>query len=494
MANTLPVSRIVNVSVILTPAGAQAQSLSDLLILGTSSIIDIVERYRTYGSLAAVATDFGTVAPEYLAAQVWFGQTPQPPRVLIGRWVNAASTGGLRGALITTANQSMAVWNAVTAGQFKLAKDGGSVTNYGPLDFSAAANLNAVAAIIQGALTGITVLWNAALSRFEFTSTTTGAASAVSFLTAGNAADISVLLGGTVGSSGAYVFAGQAAETALSCVALFDQIAGQKWYCVSFVNAAVNNDFMAVAGYVQAATNKHIQAITTAEAGSVSSVSTTDIGYLIKQAGYSRSFVQYSQFNPYAALSAMAKLLTTNYNANNTVITLMFKQEPGVVYENLTSTQADALKAKSVNVFVQYDNQTAILQYGTMGDGTFADIVVGVDWLAVTLQNELFNLLYTSRTKIPQTDAGQSLLLTKCDQVCELGVTNGLLAPGIWNTGGFGQLQQGDFMQKGYYSYSASFDTQLPTDRAARHAMPIQIAAKLAGAIHDLNVDVYVNQ
>ncbi len=494
MANTLPVNRIVNVSVSLTPAGAQSQSLADLLILGTSSVLDPVERYRTYGSLAAVATDFGTSVPEYLAAQVWFGQNPSPTQVLIGRWVNANSTGGLRCGLRTTANQQMATWNAVTAGQFKLAKDGGAVTNYGPLDFSTDANLNAVAARIQGALSGITVVWNASLSRFEFTSATTGASSAVSFLTAGNANDISTLIGGTVATSGAYVFSGQAAETALACVTLFDLIAGQKWYCVSFVANAANSDYQAVDAYVAASTNKHIQAVTTSEAGSVSSVSTTDIGYLLKQAGNRRSFVQYSQFNPYAALSAMARLLTTNYNANNTMITLMFKQEPGVVYENLTSTQADAAKAKSVNVFAQYDNLTAILQYGTMADGTFADITTGTDWLAVTLQTALYNLLYTSTTKIPQTDQGQALLLTQCEQICQQGVANGLLAPGIWNSGGFGQLQQGDFMQKGYYCYSPSFNTQLPADRTARHAMPIQIAAKLAGAIHDVNVTLNVNQ
>ena len=494
MANTLPVNRIVNVSVVLTPAGAQSQSLSDLLILGTSTIIDPVERYRTYGSLTAVAADFGTSAPEYLAAQTWFGQTPQPTRVLIGRWINAASSGGLRCGLLTTANQQMSVWNAITTGQFKLAKDGGAVTNYGPFNFSGAANLNAVAALIQAGIAGVTVTWNASLSRFEFTSNTTGAASAISFLTAGTASDISTLLAGTSASSGAYVFAGQVAETALACVTNFDLIAGQKWYCVDFVAGAVTADYQAVAGYVEASTNKHIQALTTSDAGSLSSVSTTDIGYLLKQAGYKRTFVQYSQYNPYAALSAMAKLLTTNYNANNTMITLMFKQEPGVVYENLTSTQADAAKAKSVNVFAQYDNLTAILQYGTMADGTFADIVTGTDWLAVTLQTALYNLLYTSTTKIPQTDQGQALLLTQCDQVCSQGVANGLLAPGIWNSGGFGQLNQGDFLQKGYYCYSPSFNTQLQSDRAARHAMPIQIAAKLAGAIHDVNVIVNVNQ
>ena len=129
-----------------------------------------------------------------------------------------------------------------------------------------------------------------------------------------------------------------------------------------------------------------------------------------------------------------------------------------------------------------------------MANGEFADVITGTDWLAVSLQRALYNLLYTSTTKIPQTDQGQQLLLTTSESVCAQAVNNGLLAPGVWNSGGFGQITQGDFLPKGYYVWSASFDQQDPADRAARRAMPIQIAAKLAGAIHDIQVTANVNQ
>ncbi|MFX5801658.1 DUF3383 family protein, partial [Acinetobacter baumannii] len=73
---------------------------------------------------------------------------------------------------------------------------------------------------------------------------------------------------------------------------------------------------------------------------------------------------QYSSSSPYAAASLFGRLLTTDFNANNTTITLMYKQEPGIVPESLTSSQADALQAKNGNVFVEYSNDTAIIQYG----------------------------------------------------------------------------------------------------------------------------------
>ena len=67
---TLPVSNLVNVQVNLTATPGQAQSLSNILIVGSSDVIDVTQRIRTYSTLSQVATDFGTSAPEYFAANL----------------------------------------------------------------------------------------------------------------------------------------------------------------------------------------------------------------------------------------------------------------------------------------------------------------------------------------------------------------------------------------------------------------------------------------
>lgn len=494
MNPTLPVNQIVNVGVQLTPAGARAQSLSNLLCLGTSTIIDTVEKYRIYGELSSVAADFGTNAEEYAVAQKWFSQTPQPTTLIIGRWIDAAARGGLRGATLSAAQRDMAVWNAITAGSFSVSKDGGAAVDITGLNFSLAANLNAVANIIQTALTGMTCQWNANYQRFEIESATAGPTSEVSFLAAAAlGTNISATLGMAAASSGAYRYVGQAAVDAGAAVADFDNEIGQLWYGLVIPSAA-NADHLEVAAYIEGATVKHVYGLTSQEAAALVAAATSDIGYQLAQLGYKRTMYQFSSSDPVAVVSAMARIMTTNYNGNSTVITLKFKQEPGVVAESLNVSQAAALRAKNYNVFVNYANDTAIIQEGVMADGTFVDIVMGTDWLAVTLQNELYNLLYTSVTKIPQTDAGMQLLTTACDAVCAQAVANGLLAPGQWNAGGFGQLAQGDFMPKGYYIYNAPVASQSQSDRSARLAMPIQIAAKLAGAIHKVDVLVTVNQ
>lgn len=491
---SLPISRLVNVAVNLTPAGAQSQSLSALLILGDSPIIDPVERIREYSSLDAVVADFGINAPEYKTAALWFEQVPQPVVLKVGRWAKTATKGRLVGALRSAAQQSISVWNAITTGAFTYTKDGGSPVTISGLNFSAAANMNAIASIITAGLTGATMIWNAVYQRFELTSATTGPTSSVSFLsTPGAGNDISDDLGMRSSDSGAYVANGIAAEEAAAAVAEFDLRFGQTWYAL-VIPEGDNDDHLAVAAFIEGTNTKHLYGITTQEAGALSSVSTTDLAYLLKAAGYNKTMIQYSSSNAHAVASALARILTTDYGGNNTMITLMYKQEPGIVAENLNANQVDVLQQKNCNVFVAYNNDTAILQHGVCSSGNFVDIVTGTDWLAVAIQTRLYNILYTSPTKIPQTDAGMHVLLTACEAVCSQGVANGLLAPGVWNSNGFGTLQQGDYLAKGFYVWAPKVADQDPAQRAARHAVPIQVAAKLAGAIHDINVSVAVNQ
>ena len=357
--------------------------------------------------------------------------------------------------------------------------------------------MTAVAARVQTAMTGCTCVWNAVLQRFEVASTTTGAASSISFFTApGSGTSIAAMLGLTAASSGAYLVPGMAAETAAAATAVFDGNYGQGFYGLTFAaeDILVNADHVAVAAYVEASNAKHLYAVTSQEAAVLVAGATTDVAYMLAQLRYKRTFVQYSSTNPYAAVSAFGRLLTTNYTGNSTVITLMYKQEPGIVPEALTGTQVDSVTAKNANIFVAYNNGTAILQRGVMSSADFADVVAGTDWLALTIQTSLYNLLYTSPTKIPQNDVGANLMVTTIEAVCSQAVNNGLLAAGVWNSSGFGRLAQGDFLPKGFYVYAPRVADQNPVDRAARKSVPIQVAAKLAGAVHDISVSITANQ
>ena len=145
MTQSLPVSMIVDVDVNLTPAQAQFANLSTCLVLGTSAVIDVVTRMREYQGLSAVGVDFGTNSEEYDAAKRWFGQSPQPDNILIGRWAKAAAAGQLIGGAVSAANQLISAWTGIVAGSAKFTIDSGAATNLAGLDFHLCANLNAVA-------------------------------------------------------------------------------------------------------------------------------------------------------------------------------------------------------------------------------------------------------------------------------------------------------------------------------------------------------------
>lgn len=488
----LPVSSLINVSVNLASTPAQAQNISNILIMGSSDVIDVFQRNRTYSTLSALGTDFGTSAPEYLAAAQWFGQSPQPGNCIIGRWAFGATSGRLQGTVVSPANQLVSAWSAVTSGGFAITINS-TLQTLTLLNFTSATNLNGVASIITTALTGATCIWNAAYQSFMIKNTSTGITSLISFASPAGVTDISGMLGMTATSSGAYVVAGIAAESAVNATVLMDSKIGQQFYGLFFCGA-LDADHLAIAAYIEGANTKHAYGVNHQEGGVLVSTDTANISYLLKQLAYKKTLSQYSSTNLYAAVSLMARILTTDYTANKSVITLMYKTEPGVIAESLNTNQMTALLANNCNVFVGYDNNTNIIQPGVVSSGDFIDTIFGADWLAIDIQNTVYNLLYSNPTKIPQTDSGNAIITTAIESICALGVTNGLLAPGTWTQSGFGSLNQGDYLPKGYYIYAPPVALQNPSDRAARKSVTFQVAAKLAGAIHTVNVLVNINR
>lgn len=603
MTKGLPVSNLINVAINLTPQAAQGANLNALLILGSSNVIDVSERMRSYGNIAAVTADFGTAAQEYLAALNYFSQVPQPTQLYIGRWAEVATAGVIHSAPLTAASQALALWNIITNGGVNFTIDG-VARNLTGLDFSGQTNLNGVAAVISAALSPYgTVTWDGSkfnlasatlgggvaatgtitfntnvaandtvsiagttitfvsgtpgafqvkigttlqqtaanlqaflaasadvnlalntystnpvtgvvtitaklataagnaypLSKFSTHITLSGATlaggvnpSTVGYATTGAGTDISSMLQLTSALASAPV-AGINAEQPVDCLSTFLSNFSSQFLGIMFADTSVTDDqHMAVAALVEA-DGTHMYGITAQSATLLDSTNSGDIASRVKAAGYNDTFVQYSSSSAFAVASMFGRLLTVNFSGNSTTITLMFKQEPGVTGETLTQSQAAALQGKNANVFVAYNNNTFIIQYGTVGSGLFIDTVYNAMWFRNALQTAVYNALYTSPTKIPQTDAGINLLQTVIEGVCGQAVANGFLAPGTWTSNGFGQLNYGDFLPKGFYIYANPLALQSTADRAARKSPPFQIAAKEAGAVQSVNILVTVN-
>lgn len=709
----LPVSNLVRVVINLSPLAASPRSFGVLMIAGDSNVISGAERFRTYLTIDGVAEDFGVNAPEYKAAALYFGQTPKPSTLMIGRWLRTATSGFNEGGLLSIQQKLITAWNVISAGGFNISIDGSAQTLSG-LDFSGQTNLNGVASVITSALSGAVCAWDG--TKFVITSSTTGAGArasgtvsldtnpspgarasgtitlsgqpspadtvtinstvvtfvagsptgnqvligadanatianlqaflaasanaglaaclyntlglittvtaraygtggnaftlaksgtniavsgagtltggvaadtltvngtaitfvaatptgsqvlvgptvaataanlqgflaasqnsnilqctyatdgtlttvtAVSLGTGGNAITLAkssshitlsgaTLTGGLVPSTVGYATTGSGtdisaqlkltsatnialvsgydAESPVECAAELANLSAD-WYGLMFQASVQPTDEQSldVSGFIEALDLSRLYGVTIVDSNVLSALVTDDLASLMKAAAYKKSFCQYSQ-NAYAIASLFGRMFSVNFNANRSTITLMYKQEPGVTGEDLSVNQALVLKDKRCNVFVDYVNNTVIIQYGVVSGPAYLDEIHGLDWLQNAIQTNCFNVLYQSSSKVPQTDAGVNQLTNAISSACDSAVNNGLVAPGVWNADGFGQLATGQYLKTGYYVYAQPIALQSQGDREARVAPPIQVAVKLAGAIQELDVLVNVNR
>lgn len=493
MARGLNVSDVVRVDVTIEPIGAQYRNFGIGMAIGPSDVIDVVERKRLYTTLDGVVSDFGTSAPEYQAARLYFSQEPQPAAFYVARWAQTATAGRLNGAVLSPAQQLVSAFTGITSGTLTISIDGVSKVLTG-LNFSTALNLNGVASIVQGALvsagaTGAVVLWDGVQKRFTVTSGTVGPTSSVGYGTG----TVATAMHLTSADASAPVL-GIAAESAVSCVAtLADMDGGQYAYFFATPSPLADVDHIAVATLIEGLGQSHVYGITLQNSNVLDPATSLDLGSQIKTLGLSRTWCQYSSTNPYAIASFFGRAATVDFEAADTTITMMFKLEPSVVAETITESQAATLKAKNVNVFVNYNNDTAILQWGVMSNGDYFDERHGLDWLQNAIQTDVYNLL-RGRPKVPQTDAGMNLIRNVIKAVCVRGVNNGLIAPGLWTGPKIGPLNTGDTLSTGYYIYAPPVATQSDVDRAARKSVPFQCAIKMAGAVHMVITAVLANR
>jgi hypothetical protein len=530
----LPISGLVNVQVSVAAAASQAQNTTSMLLLTNNQVIDLQHRLLKFSSLSEVGQAFGSDGIEYDAATLWFAQRPQPTDILIGRWVKTAAAGVLVGATLTPDQQAIGNWTSITTGKLNIAVNNFAPIEVDSLDFSTQTNLNGVAEVINEAMTAAgvqaTCVWNG--NNFQFASRTLGVASSINILRimveepdeedddeedttpatqpqtrqAKDATvavdpqvevpdpdDISFQMGVTSDNPGQFTVQGADPETALDAVNLFDLNFGYQWYAM-VIPEATDADHLQVAPAIQAMTTKHFYGITSQDTRILDSTSRADIAYLLAQQALTHAAVQFSSTSPYAVVSMLARILTTDYSQNSSVITLMYKQQPGVTAEFLNRTQLSAVLDKNCNVFVAYQGGALIIQPGTTtSTNQFIDTIIGLDNLAIEIQLNIFNLLYTTATKIPQTDAGMNQIISAAEQILLNYVEDGLLAPGVWTDYGFGKLTTGDFVEKGYYIYCPPLSQQSSADRAKRMAGPMKIAVKLAGAIHTVDASIEVN-
>lgn len=191
----------------------------------------------------------------------------------------------------------------------------------------------------------------------------------------------------------------------------------------------------------------------------------------------------------------VGRAFSVNFEGSNMSQTMNLKTLVNVVPDkNITQTDYNNAKTSGVDLYVSYEGDPAVRSNGANG---YFDTVYENMALKFYAQNNMYNALKATNTKIPQTEAGVTVLKNALGNTFRQFVRNGVIAAGKWNsaqTFGDPETFRANIQDQGWYVYSIPIAEQSQSERETRVAPYIQGACKRAGAIHEADVLILVEE
>lgn len=461
----LPLSDIVNVSVTVAPAAATTNTFNQGLFIGNSTVIPSYganSRLRQYAastySTAMLTDGFTANDPEYIAAGIYFSQTPQPQYIWIGRQdLTAIST-----MTIDVAGTGWAVGDEFTITQ--------SGANYG---------IGKVTAETGGVPSAISIV-----QQGTGYSVATGLATVAVSPSTGTGLTVSI---GAIGESLL-----QAAEACRN--------ASTSWYGLAVYNPA-DADNLALAEWADPLWQTTRYYPWSASAG-IPAATTGNIALQIQALNlrvlgiYATTQGGLYPNNIYAAVGLMGVESGYNTGLAGSFFTAAHKPIAGIAPEPITQTQYGNITAANWNVYGNF-SPYKMFEPSFMSNGSPSYLWLYLAMLVNNLQIDALNVM-VANPAVPQTNPGQHLLLQAANTACQNLANIGFIAPGVWEGASIPvpsaqspTLATGDTLPLGYLNQSASYATQSAGDKAAGKAMPIYTAIITAGAVQSLLIAVY---
>lgn len=460
---TLPLSDIVDVVVELTGTLGTPPPYNQGLIVGTSAVIPSVgsnSRLRQYSSLAQMVTDgFQLTDPEYLAASEYASQTPVAPYWWIGRQD-------------LTAMETVAV---DVGGTGYVVGDIVGVTQSG-----ASGGFLQVTTVASGVVTGVETIVG---------SQGTGYAIGTGLATTG----------GT--GTGLTINITAIGETPLQAVEAC-RLASTTWYGFTAL-AAVDADIEALAAWAQSY-QPVVMGYGLTSSAAVLNNAAGNVAATLKAANYNRMALIYSTTqssaapnNAYAAAALMGRICGLTTGLAGSYFTGALKSLTGItpetaVWGGSAQTYYNNITTNNCNVYVNFASTFSVLMQGILPNGQYIDEIVNLDILTSNLQYNIMNAL-TSAPSIPQTDAGQQVLINAATQACEQSVAIGFIAPTNreWTGPTVLNLKPGQTLPQGYLVQSPSYSTAAASVFQNRQSMPVYVSIIEAGAVQSVTIGVY---
>lgn len=433
----MDLSQLLNINITRETQAVSQAGFGVALILGPNKTASGV---GTYGSLTDVLAEPGITisTDEYKAAAKYFGQTPKPQKLKIGK------------SLVKVAQVDTITPTAVDSHVYVVTINGTNFSFTAGTGTSAAAIVTGLIALINAGSTGVTASGTNTLIL-------TAQVAGQPFTTSVNA-DPDLALVHTTANTGVVE----------SLVAL--QLVDNDWYGLisTFRSDA---DILQLAAFIE--TQPKIFGVSGNAAGDIDGASTTDIAYKLKAASYFRTWFEYSGDTVnYPEAGLFGRALPTIPGSE----TWAFKTIAGQVVDNLSGTAITALKAKNANYYVLVGGRNITLD-GKVAGGDYIDIIRLIDAITSDMMTAVFGSL-VNNDKVPFTNGGISIVQNDIEGVLKKYQKSGGVAPDDVDSNGN--------VIKGYVTSFPKVSDVNVNDRANRILSGATFTARLAGAIQAL--------
>lgn len=374
----------VSVAVTAAPIGATKPGFGTWMYLSYTDAPFAGARSLTFSSFTAVATAFTQAnGPEQLCAKSWFGQTPQPQKMIIGRGANKP-TKTIQLSAIAPGSFALFTYLVNVQGTGVTTTQVTFTSDASPTDAEWAAGM--VTAL--NAVVGKNYTAAGATSPITLTGTAPGDWFALEIVDVVHMTQTETTADPGVGAD----------------ILAIDNT-NKSWYALGtgFNSKAYS---IAAAGTIEAmppASNR-IYVADTADGVIINSDSTgtADLMDQVKTNAYKRTSVHYKK-NPAAFYAA--GLAGANLTFDPGQETWALREVAGVGVENLTDTQRARIVARNGNSYeAAYGLGTSF--NGMNGNASFLDTRRATDFIVATMSLAVFLALRPAGGKLPETDNG----------------------------------------------------------------------------------------
>jgi len=415
-------------------AGGIAVALRELItrVFTTNELLP-TGTIQEFESADDVGAYFGTSSEEYKRAAFYFGwiskSITKAKKIAFARWADEDTAPMIFG---TTADRTIATFTAISNGSLRLTL-GADTNDLTAMDFSGAASLAAVAAIIETAIqaetgtmwTAATVSYNAVDKRFELIGGDVGAATvATADVGSGTAIRLLIGWGNTATFSDGAVT--QTIPTLLGDSTELNNNFGSFVFIPTLtadeiLEAAIWNDTQ----------NNMFQFLTPVVADDASALSAAIIGY--SGAGI---ILDPEVADEYPEMIPGIILAATDYTKPNAAKNYMYQQFPDVTASVTSNTDANTYDALRINYVGRTQTAGQILEFfqrgflcGGSSDAVDMGVYANEQWFKDACSADLMTLLLAV-DQVQASSAGVGTVLATLQSRIDQALLNGTIEPG----------------------------------------------------------------